>query len=344
MGLLNWSGRTISGLLGDQPFHPLWPRQKAMRAPASQPSGAGFMPQASFRNAADPRSAAPQPTPLTTLVGRQARNAPRIPTFNTGANNDASQSTPVRRKAVKPTSNIIHRPETRPKPGTLKDLVPGLQWPPLGSEELGFIAQEQESSGGKVTTPGNTKGDPGKGGYGPWQLSATWGMPAFLKSQWGKSFAPSFGNLRPGTEKFDDQYRTVEARNPAELRQAQHDYVEHELYRPVADFARANGFDLDSQGIREAVWSIAVQHGKAKDILRNVIAMGRQRGDPNDVIAEIYKQRMNYVGGLKSLPLDRKRNELDRYIKESRHNLKHEALVRAQKILRQCLVDSSNEK
>lgn len=268
-----------------------------------------------------------------------------------------SNQVPARQGASVPNPTLAKADGTQPQPFTRRGGVAGSakyirqmnlgskERPytndmPLGSEPLGFLSEWRESRNRGVRYHHGYAGDRGAGGYGPWQLSTTFGVGSFLGSKWASKYASKFSGLRPGTQAFDNQYDAIAKQDPAGLRQAQHDYISNELYRPVADYAAAHGFDLTNQGIRESLWSIAVQHGKAKRILDMVIAKGGQHGDPTNVLRNLYVARIDYVASLG--PTTVNMANIKRYAKEGKQIILHDSLVRRQLLMHQDLIDISN--
>lgn len=167
------------------------------------------------------------------------------------------------------------------------------------SSVLGSISARFESGGGGVNTV--NEGDNVKTNYGKYQLSSESGdMSAFLNSPEGRPFAGEFGNAKPGTPEFNNIYKKVAENRGSELNAAQSAYVKRTHYQPMANKLRSEtGLDVSSrgQGVKEAVYSTAVQYGPDSDVLVNSLK-GKNVGSMSDkeVVRSIYNHKSNTVG------------------------------------------------
>lgn len=141
---------------------------------------------------------------------------------------------------------------------------------PSSVPELGSLSEEYESGG---RGPGAVSGgvnDPGGVSYGTYQLaSATGTCAAFVKAE-GKPWAGELGVGKPGSAAFSAAWKAIAAREPAVFRQAQHAFIERTHYRPVitaVEDRKAINLDARSEAVRNMVWSCAVQHHGAPNIL-----------------------------------------------------------------------------
>lgn len=172
--------------------------------------------------------------------------------------------------------------------------------------------------------PPATPGIDGRGGvgYGTYQLSARSGMvAAFVASPEFRPWAREFTGLAPGTTAFTDLWREVAARDPVAFGDAQQSFVKREFYdRTIRRVEQATLYDFDnaSDAVREAAWSVAVQHGNAAMILCD--ALRKTDGDLRKVnphyrrhepgyerrlIDHIYDRRAEYVAALRDKELAR---------------------------------------
>ncbi|MDB5692336.1 MAG: hypothetical protein JWO81_1399 [Alphaproteobacteria bacterium] len=171
--------------------------------------------------------------------------------------------------------------------------------------ELGTLSASYETGGKGPGTVSNGRKDPGGVSYGSYQLSSTKGQAAtFLRGGEAGRWAGQFTGLIPGTPAFTAQWKNIAAQEPQAFEAAQHAYIERTHYSPaVGKVARATRLDLDtrSNAVRNATWSVAVQHGGAAGILsRAIINTDRslQRSDPrydDTLIDNIYNERSAYV-------------------------------------------------
>lgn len=169
---------------------------------------------------------------------------------------------------------------------------------------LGGLSERFESGGRGAGTVSDGKGDPGGVSYGTYQLASRTGTAqAFMRHE-GARWSNEFGGAVPGSRAFSRVWKKVAEREPQAFADAQHAFIERTHYRPAVRAVRAaTGLDLDSRhpAVRDAVWSVAVQHGGAARILEAAVAetdavMGRQSpGFDRRLIEAIYARRSAYV-------------------------------------------------
>ncbi|RSY83105.1 hypothetical protein DAH66_12615 [Sphingomonas koreensis] len=175
------------------------------------------------------------------------------------------------------------------------------------SERLGELSMKYETghspgqealAAAKVSSG---KGDPGGKSYGAYQLASLKGQVAkFLKAEglrWAAELAGA-DPAKPGA--FEQRWKAVAAREPAAFFDAQHAYIERTHYQPVAEHAIANGLDVNAmpKAVRDAVWSMSVQHGGAKTIVSDAILRLGGNRDPRTVLNALYDARLAYVRGI----------------------------------------------
>lgn len=170
---------------------------------------------------------------------------------------------------------------------------------------LGSLSEQFESGGRGPGVVSGGHGDPGGVSYGIYQLAPKTGTAArFLQSE-GRPWAGMFGKATPGSATFSKVWREVAEREPDAFAAAQHAFIERTHYRPtVAAVLDATGLDLDSrhQAVRDATWSVAVQHGRAARIMIGAVSQAdadfaRDNATAYDraLIEAIYAQRSRYV-------------------------------------------------
>ncbi len=102
-------------------------------------------------------------------------------------------------------------------------------------------------------------------------------------------------------------WKVIAAREKDAFARAQHAFIERTHYRPaVAAVLKSTGLDLDSRcdAVRDACWSVAVQHGGAAKILAAAVRRtdaAKTRNDPafdRGLIESIYREREKYVRGV----------------------------------------------
>lgn len=167
---------------------------------------------------------------------------------------------------------------------------------PVGGR-LGALSAEFESGGRGPGTVSGGQGDPGGVSYGTYQLARKTGtVAAFVKHE-GAAW-PDLQRLPPGSAVFSTAWRTVAKQDGPRFDDAQHAFIERTHYRPVVEQVRArSGVDLDAkpQAIRDAVWSIAVQHGKAVTVVLQGLARAGTGADDETLLRALYAARSDYV-------------------------------------------------
>lgn len=233
---------------------------------------------------------------------------------------------PAPKPEVKPpTAAPAPKPEVKPSPPK----VPKKEAPKIEKVEkpkLGKVSGKYESgTKGVAAISGGMGGkDPGGISYGKYQLATKTGtMAAFLASSEAKAFSDKFKGLEPGTPEFNDAYKKVVAENASAFDQAQHDYIERTLYKPVEAYASKSGLDTSNLAVSEALFSQSVQHGLGgnKKIINNAILISGPNATPDEQVKALYKSRSDYISGL-NLDAKVKAGILKRYEDESRDVLK----------------------
>jgi hypothetical protein len=140
-------------------------------------------------------------------------------------------------------------------------------------------------------------GDPGGVSYGTHQLSSAKGtMAKYLASPEGRKYAPAFAGLIPGSQQFSAVYRKVAAEDKEGFTKSQKDFITRTHYDPVAAHAKSLGYNTNDPRIQEVLYSMGVQHGRAKQVVSSAGA-GTGKSVEEQVRA-LYAARTNYVIGL----------------------------------------------
>jgi hypothetical protein len=170
---------------------------------------------------------------------------------------------------------------------------------------LGALSERYESGGNGPGTVSGGQGDPGGVSYGTYQLASRTGTASRFMAAEGAAWSRAFGAAQPGSAAFSRVWREVAEREPEAFEAAQHAFIERTHYRPAVEAVlAATGLDLDARhdAVRDATWSVAVQHGRAARILTKAIAqaeagLARDAGPGFDraLIEAIYAQRTAYV-------------------------------------------------
>jgi len=150
--------------------------------------------------------------------------------------------------------------------------------------------------------------DPGGISYGAYQLtsSAKGGrqVQAFLANE-DLRWAQQFIGLDPTQAgAFGNRWREIAAREPQAFLQAQHDYIERTHYDPViSGVLRHTGVDLNTHAfaVRDVVWSMSVQHGRAEMLVSDAVRSLRGHIEPTNegydraLIGALYDRREAYA-------------------------------------------------
>lgn len=173
-----------------------------------------------------------------------------------------------------------------------------------GTHRLGSLSEVYESGNRGPGTVSSGRGDPGGVSYGVYQLSSRAGTLASFMRNEGQRWAGEFAGMSPGSQAYNDQWRAIAAREPGAFRDAQHAFIERTHYQPaVAAVQDRNGLNLDSRSnaVRDATWSVSVQHGGTATILNRAVAATDAQlartdaGYDRALINNIYAERTSYV-------------------------------------------------
>ncbi|WP_188710062.1 VgrG-related protein [Novosphingobium marinum] len=172
------------------------------------------------------------------------------------------------------------------------------------AHRLGSLSAKFESGGRGPGAVSSGAGDPGGVSYGTYQLSSKAGtVQAFVANE-GRRWAEIFGDAKPGTERFTTAWRAIAAAEGDAFDDAQHAFIARTHYDPaVAGVLADTGLDLDGRhdAVRDATWSVAVQHGGARRILRAAVARADslhwRASDAYDraLVDAIFDERCAYV-------------------------------------------------
>jgi hypothetical protein len=180
------------------------------------------------------------------------------------------------------------------------DQAEGAPPPPL----LGALSERFESGDRGPGAVSGGQGDAGGVSYGIWQLSSRAGTAAAFVAAEGARWQADFAGAVPGTAAFGAAWRAIALREPDAFAEAQHAFIERTHYRPaVAAVRQRTSLDLDARhpAVRDAAWSVAVQHGGAATILAAGVVRadaGGGRGDAaydRALVQAVYAERSAYV-------------------------------------------------
>ncbi|MCB2072989.1 MAG: hypothetical protein H6917_16135 [Novosphingobium sp.] len=175
---------------------------------------------------------------------------------------------------------------------------------PGAGRRLGRLSARFESGGRGPGAVSSGRGDPGGVSYGIYQLSSRAGTAAAFVAAEGARWRDDFAGAAAGSDAFTRAWKAIAARDPEDFADAQHAFIERTHYRPaVSAVLRRTGLDLDGRhpAVRDATWSVAVQHGGAAGILAGAVdgadAVLPRENDGFDrcLVEAIYARRTDYV-------------------------------------------------
>lgn len=176
---------------------------------------------------------------------------------------------------------------------------------------IGWLSSKYEGDYGSVARDNN-----GSDAYGRYQFNdKAGGLKQFFDAN--PQYRQHFAGLTPSTKAFGDKWKALSA--DPDFRAAQHHAAQLKFYDPQVANATSQGFKLDNEGVREALFSASIQHGGVAKIVN---AAGQQRGfksmSPEQQINAFYDARSRYVSGISSSRMsdNDKRNAMARYARE----------------------------
>jgi len=172
--------------------------------------------------------------------------------------------------------------------------------------KLGFVSEHFESGGFGPGIISHMADDPGGKSYGTYQLSKVTLLEYLRESSFKFYDSVVFSST------FDDEWLEIAKEYPNEFALDQHLYVTKKMYLPNILFAKSIGYNTGGRKIQESVFSIAVQHGKAKQIIKDAYV---DNTDVDSQIRKLYEVRSAYVNALE-LTASLKQALLSRYEKE----------------------------
>lgn len=181
-----------------------------------------------------------------------------------------------------------------------------------GNVKPGDVSAKYESGSSGPGTVSSGKGDPGGKSYGTHQLASKTGtLQKYLQTS---KFKKEFEGLKPGSAEFDKKWKEIAKRDPEAFEDDQKKFIKKTHFDPVRSTATRVGLK-STRAINEALWSIGVQHGRAKTIVSDAAKALPKGASEEDTVRQLYKSRTEYVQGLK-LPAATKKSVLNRYKNE----------------------------
>lgn len=160
----------------------------------------------------------------------------------------------------------------------------------LGDISAYFESGNTERSVGTISY---NKSDPGGKSYGKYQIATKTGT---LKKYIAWSiYNAEFQGVHPASSEFDAIWKRLATEHPVEFENDQYEFIKTTHYNPVERAAKPMGFDTNNLGVQEALFSIGVQHGGYKTILREALILKAQG---QTQIEALYNARKAYVNKL----------------------------------------------
>ena len=187
--------------------------------------------------------------------------------------------------------------------------------------ETGFGPGRELEAAARVSTGA---GDPGGVSYGAYQFNSTHAtgrvVMTFLRTDGSRWAAEFRGEPNTRNGEFGRIWQAIARRDGMAFFVAQHAFIERTHYGPVVDYVRQHAaFNVvtRSRAVQNVVWSMSVQHGRAK----NLVVQGIRALDANQfsterefdraLINKLYDIRSDYVVRL-GLPNLRNRYRVER--------------------------------
>ena len=221
-------------------------------------------------------------------------------------------------EAGAPPPDPKNPPEPKPKPPE-SPLVLDCG---AGDTALGKTSERYESGGKGPGTVSTGAGDNGGVSYGTYQFASKGGANSsagkFVQSS---SHASEFSGLTPGSPEFSAKWKSVNDSDP-NFGNEQHQYIKSNYYDPAMAKLQSQGVNPSSlcAGVREMVWSTAVQFGPqgAANIFKKAGVDGSTSNE--DMIDKVYKEKSNVGSYFKSSSESVQKGVAKRYVTERIQN------------------------
>ena len=155
------------------------------------------------------------------------------------------------------------------------------------NQPTGTLSQKYESGG----NPGAIgKDNTGGWSYGTYQL-AHQNAQRFLDAF--PMYGAMFRGLKLGTDAFNKMWKQVAAKDPQGFANAQHEFIARTHYEPQINKLKKLGFNVEtySSVLKDVIWSTAVQHGAATDVIASALKKVGKAASESQLIKAIYDER-----------------------------------------------------
>ena len=166
---------------------------------------------------------------------------------------------------------------------------------PQKKNELGTLSEKYESGG----NPGAIGYDSTGGlSYGAYQLAHKNALDFATKSP----YANVFDGIEFNSKKWQDTWKKIAEIDPQGFKQAQKDYIEKTHFMPQVEKVQDSGFNIFdfSKPVLDVIWSTAVQHGPATNIITQALKTLGENASDESLIKKIYDLRWNGGKGFAS--------------------------------------------
>lgn len=156
--------------------------------------------------------------------------------------------------------------------------------------------------------------------YGKYQFnSATGGLDLFFK--FNSDIKKKFIGMTAGTRAFNNRWKQLAATMNGAFEEAQDRAAKEIWYNPAIKIAEKEGFDVSNRGVQETIFSIAINHGRYKQIIEKAAEKVKML-KPEDQVKQLYASRRLAVSSNEKLAAQTIKNLLARYTKEEEDALK----------------------
>lgn len=179
---------------------------------------------------------------------------------------------------------------------------PGLLPPAAG--ELGSLSEAYETGGRGCVAVSSGNGDAGGVSYGRYQMTSANGGGTVAKFVRSPEFpwASTFIGLSPGSPEFTEKWIEISKNNSDSFKKSENSFIRKTFFDPLCNkIFREDGVNIMdySPVFQDVIWSTAVQHGSATDIVHRAFNSMRAAGSFNpkaacfemDAIKAIYAER-----------------------------------------------------
>ncbi|WP_336943146.1 phage tail tape measure protein [Acinetobacter modestus] len=166
-----------------------------------------------------------------------------------------------------------------------------------GVKNLGWLSAKYEGKIGSANPDKDQNGNPAGWAYGKYQFnSAKGGLSKFFSDN--PEIAKQFDGLKPETKAFSRKWKELAKKDPSGFEAAQDKSAANLWFRPAAKAYSNAGFNLDNEGVREAVFSSSIQHGgvvrKLLPLIQKIAGSDISKLSSKEQIELIYQARKKY--------------------------------------------------